>query len=208
MSVPRAKIRTKDVDWEAEYRQRKKVWEQKPHAYSVRAAKSVLKGRVLDIGCGEGYDCLYFASKGYSVTGLDISRTVITRLRAEAKRRGLRVRGQVVDIAKTKLRGQYDMVVSYGVLHFLGDQFPTWIQDIKARTRPGGVHAFYVFGNKGDFYAIGQHQFFFPSVRQLRSLYRDWKILRLEDTWRPLLIRGDHGEQLHNRMLKILVQKH
>ncbi|MBI4276597.1 methyltransferase domain-containing protein [Candidatus Uhrbacteria bacterium] len=201
------KIRTHDVDWETQYSHRRNVWEQKPHTYSVLASKRVRRGCILDIGCGEGYDCLYFAAKGYEVTGVDISRTVIKRLRAEAKRQRLHVRGRVADITTAKPRGTYDIVVSYGVLHFLGARFPAWMKELKARTKPGGIHALYVFGNEGDFYAIGKRQFYFPSIRQLRALYQDWTIIKIEETWRPLLIRGDRGERLFNSMFKILVQK-
>jgi 2-polyprenyl-3-methyl-5-hydroxy-6-metoxy-1,4-benzoquinol methylase len=28
-------------------------------------------GRVLDLGCGEGLDSVYFASRGFAVTGVD-----------------------------------------------------------------------------------------------------------------------------------------
>ena len=49
-------------------------------------------GRILDLGCGEGRDSVYFAFCGYEVTGLDVSAAGIEKAERLAKVRGVKVR--------------------------------------------------------------------------------------------------------------------
>jgi len=206
MAAFRTKVRAQEVDWEKEY-QKSQIWERRPHEYSALATKIVPAGSVLDLGCGEGYDCLYFASLGYDVTGIDISSTAIKRMVENAKRMDVNVRGFACDILDFYIEHNYDIIVSYGVLHFLGDQFGRYLAKLKQKTKPRGVHAFYIFSNRGDFYNIAKQRFHFPTEEGMVGLYGDWKILKLDQKNVELFIRGDRGEILHNDMIKILVQK-
>lgn len=43
-----------------------------------RAAMKLMRGRVLDVGCGAGRHALYLQRKGFDVTGLDVSKGAIT----------------------------------------------------------------------------------------------------------------------------------
>lgn len=194
------------VDWEERYRKTKtRLWKPKAHAYSRRAARYVENGRVLDLGSGEGYDCLYFARKSYQVTAIDISPTAIKRLLRTAKQRRLPIKGLVKNITEFAVRSPYDIIVSYGVLHFLGIRFKSYLLHLKRNTLPGGVHAFYIFGNRGDFYSIAKQRFYFPSEKELKNIYADWKILKFEKkNIRLLVTKGDNGEILYNTLFKIL----
>ncbi len=202
------KIRKQDVDWEKEYKTAKdKLWEQKAHAYSRLATNYVKKGRVLDLGSGEGHDCFYFAKNDYDVLGIDISKTVIKNMLVRARKYHLRLKGSAKDLTKSKIGGKYNIIVSYGVLQFLGSNFIEYINGLKNKTLLGGIHSFYIFGDKGDFYKLAKHRFHFPSEKELKKLYSDWKIIKFSKKNTKLLIRGDKGEVLYNLMFKILVQK-
>ena len=202
------KIREQDVDWEKEYKTtRGKLWEQKAHAYSRLTTQYITDGKVLDIGSGEGHDCFYFAKKGYDVLGIDISKTVMESMLARAKKYNLELKGAVKDISKSKIAGRYNIIASYGVLQFLGSGFKKYIIGLKNKTFPSGIHSFYIFGNKGDFYKLAKHRFYFPSEKELKELYADWKILKFSKKNTKLFIRGDQGEILYNLMFKIAAQK-
>lgn len=43
--------------------------------------------------------------------------------------------------------------------------------------------------------------------KELKFLYKDWKILKFNKKSVRLFIRGDHGEALYNSMFKMLAQK-
>ena len=200
------RIREKAVIWDKEYK-KAKLWEVKPHEYSRLATRIVPKGRVLDLGSGEGYDCLFFASRGHSVVGVDISKTAVSNMLQEARRQNILIKGVVSDLNKYNITGAYDIVVSYGALQFLGSKFKKVLSLLKQKMRHGGVHSFYIFGNKGDFFNIAKERFFFPSILELKEIYQDWKIAKLEKKNAKLLMRGDRGEALYNDMFKLLVQK-
>ncbi|MBI2676359.1 MAG: methyltransferase domain-containing protein [Candidatus Yanofskybacteria bacterium] len=202
------KTRKEDVDWEKEYKIAEgKLWEQKAHTYSRLATGYVKNGKVLDIGSGEGYDCFYFAQKGYDALGIDISKTVIKKMLDRAGKYSLKLKGLAKDITKSKIGGKYNIIVSYGVFQFLGSNFLEFIDDLKNKTLPGGINSFYIFGNKGDFYKLAKHRFYFPSEKTLKELYSDWKIVKFSKKNTKLLIRGDKGEVLHNLMFKLLARK-
>jgi SAM-dependent methyltransferase len=48
--------------------------------------------RVLDLGCGEGRDSVFFAERGFDVTGVDIARSGLSKAERLASARGVRVR--------------------------------------------------------------------------------------------------------------------
>ncbi len=49
----------------------------------------LIRGRVLDVGCGTGENVLFLAWRGYPTVGIDISPTAIERARAKAVERGI-----------------------------------------------------------------------------------------------------------------------
>lgn len=200
--------RKQPVHWEEVYRKSKKnVWRPKPHTYSIKAFKLIKKGRVLDLGSGDGHDALYFAQKGCDVTAVDISKTAIEKLKNKAKQEHLSVTSVTKDIRKFKPKGKYAAVVSYGTLQFLGSLFTAHISNLQKQTLVGGVHSLYLFGNKGDFYSLAKHRFHFPSKAELNKIYKGWKIISFEQKNARLLVKDDEGRSLYNVMHKILVQK-
>ena len=74
---------------------------------------------VLDLGCGQGRDALFIASRGHSVTGVDISPTGVAQMLDQAKARGLKIEGIVGDIVGFRTRQRFDAVVIDRVLHQL-----------------------------------------------------------------------------------------
>jgi len=202
------KVRNTDVNWESEYKSsNENLWEQKPHTFSQDAFSYIQTGKVLDLGAGEGYDCMYFAKKGFKVTALDISSTAIDKLLKKAANSDLSINGIVSDINKFYAESCYDIILSYGTLQFLGQNFNGYISNLKDKTNSGGLHVFYIFGNKGDFYSLAHKKFYFPSEKELLQMYSDWKIIKFEQKNTKLLIKGDKGEALYNLMFKILAQK-
>lgn len=202
------RIREATVDWPDIYdKTPRNVWEQSPHEFSRRAVSITTPGSVTDLGCGEGYDALYFAEQGYDVTAVDISSTVLDGLNKVAHAREFKVHTVQANIQTFKVSEQQMIIASYGVLHFLGNSYADRIRYFQKQTMQGGVHSFYLFGNKGDFYDIAQHKFWFPDLDGLRDLYKDWHIHRLESKNVALLIKGDNGEPLQNTLVKLLAQK-
>lgn len=66
---------------------------------------------ILDLGCGFGRHTLELASRGYQMTGLDLSRTLLERALAEARRRGLTVKFVHGDMRQASFTMAFDAII-------------------------------------------------------------------------------------------------
>src|ERR1700691_4493547 len=75
-------------------------------------ALGAIKGEVLDPGTGPGHHAIYYASKGYSATGIDGSEGAVERARENARKAGVSVDFQLADATKLDgLDNHFDTVV-------------------------------------------------------------------------------------------------
>lgn len=79
--------------------------------------------RVLDVGCGVGRWSRLLAARGATVTGVDLSPTMIAqaKLRAEAEGVSDRCRFRVQDLSKLDVGAQFDVVLGVTVLQHILD---------------------------------------------------------------------------------------
>jgi SAM-dependent methyltransferase len=114
-------------------------------AHEVDAAMEALElpppARVLDLACGWGRHALELAARGYRVTGLDLSDTLLAEARREAATRGLRIDWVRADMRAIPCRGAFDAVLclfsslGYG----LSDEEDLRVlEGARAALRPGG----------------------------------------------------------------------
>ncbi len=76
------------------------------------------KGRVLDIGCGQGRDSLFLVEQGYNVTGIDASEVGISQMLEYASSKNLNIKGIVADFYAYEFTETYDVIVLDSILHF------------------------------------------------------------------------------------------
>jgi SAM-dependent methyltransferase len=70
------------------------------------------KAMILDIGCGTGSLSVIFAGLGHTVTGIDLSPTMVSLAEAKAKSYGYQIKFQVMDAAFPELpHRHYDVIV-------------------------------------------------------------------------------------------------
>jgi 2-polyprenyl-3-methyl-5-hydroxy-6-metoxy-1,4-benzoquinol methylase len=78
--------------------------------------------KILDLGCGLGGLSIYFANKGASVTGVDISSLAIGCAHEIAQDRGLDIHYQHMDITNYDgVIGKFDLVMDSHLLHCITD---------------------------------------------------------------------------------------
>ncbi len=105
--------------------------------------------RVLDIGCGEGKDAVFFAKCGYAVTAFDISEQGIEKAKRLAEHNKADVNFFKADIFDYRPDKEYDIVFSSGVLHFIQQtQRKEFCDSLKAHTADRGINALNVFVKK------------------------------------------------------------
>jgi len=98
--------------WEARYQGDDRIWSGRPNPLLVREVTALAPGTALDLGCGEGADAVWLASRGWRVTGADISRTALERAAGHAAEAGVgdHVRWERHELGVTFPEGSFDLV--------------------------------------------------------------------------------------------------
>lgn len=76
------------------------------------------KGKLLDLGCGQGRDAIALARMGYDVTGLDNSRLGIAQMMNISRAENLNITGLVDDVYKFDGYQDFDVVLLDSMFHF------------------------------------------------------------------------------------------
>jgi len=170
--------------WAREYVRRPKdyIWGTEASSFAREVSALLPPGaRVLDLGCGEGRDSVFFASCGFEVTGVDVSLAGLRKAERLARERGFKVRWLHGDMAHLPFDGAFDLVYSCGAIHYVSRRerarlFPR----LKALTLPGGYHACIVFTDRAIYREKGEIiDYFIPG--ELARLYANWLIPRIEE---------------------------
>jgi len=105
--------------------------------------------RLLDIGCGEGRNAVFFARNGYQVTAFDISPRGIEKTKQLAADAGVPIEAFVADINEFRLTEPFDVLFSTGVLQYVPpEQRIDLFENYRTYTSPGGLNVFSVFVKK------------------------------------------------------------
>jgi SAM-dependent methyltransferase len=113
-------------------------------------AYGAVRGEVLDPGTGPGYHAIYYASQGYSTTGIDGSPSAIERAKRNAGRAEVQVDFRVADATTLDgFEGRFDTVVDSAFYHiFIDDQQAQtrYAQALYRATKPGARLFMFEFG--------------------------------------------------------------
>lgn len=67
--------------------------------------------RILDVGCGTGRHSIELASRGYSVTGIDLSESMINKAMEYTGKLGLNIDFKVADARELKFKNEFDLAI-------------------------------------------------------------------------------------------------
>ncbi len=126
------------------------VFGTEPSDFALEIAWLVEPGhRVLDLGCGEGRDSVFFAELGAVVTGIDLSADGLEKARRLAHARGVRVSWRMGPMLDVLPPGPFHLIFSCGSIHYVRrDRRALLFERLKAMTQPGGHHAHLVFTDR------------------------------------------------------------
>jgi SAM-dependent methyltransferase len=119
-------------------------------AFVALEEAGLVRGPVLDVGCGTGELSLYLARQGHDVLGIDIAPTAVARAREKARWRRIPAAFLVwdaMDLAGLADRGlRFRTVVDSATFHIFGDRDrDRYVEGLKAVLEPGG--AFLLLGD-------------------------------------------------------------
>jgi 2-polyprenyl-3-methyl-5-hydroxy-6-metoxy-1,4-benzoquinol methylase len=77
-----------------------------------------MKGKLLDLGCGQGRDAIPLARLGFKVTGIDASKVGIEHLNRRAEAEQLPLQGFVGNMFEFDDFGNYDFILLDSLFHF------------------------------------------------------------------------------------------
>jgi SAM-dependent methyltransferase len=119
------------------------VWSGNPNPLLVRYAAELPPGTALDVGSGEGADVRWLASRGWTVTGADISPVALRRSAELAGRAGAaiaaRIRWQQADVLTWAPPAQRFDLVSAQYVHLPRAARESLHRRLAAAVRPGGT---------------------------------------------------------------------
>jgi SAM-dependent methyltransferase len=114
----------------------------------------ILKGRftkemkILDAGCGEGRNAVYFVNQGYQIFGIDPNEIAIQYCRYAAKSLNPEFDSHRFQVGRLEQipfhAGAFDVVICSAVLHFAKsvDNFFKMIAEVHRTLKPGGIFWF------------------------------------------------------------------
>jgi len=143
-------------------------------------ALPLLRGRVLDLGCGLGNLSIEAARRGCIVTALDASPTAIDRIRGSAAAESLPITAEVADLTNYKIAEDFDVIVSIGLLMFMPETHAHRVlRDLQAHVVPGGLAIVNVLIEGTtylDMFQPGHYYLFHRS--ELEEQFAEWDLVK------------------------------
>lgn len=97
--------------WDERYGSAERIWSGNPNPHLVTTATDLPPGEALEVGSGEGADAIWLATRGWTVTGVDVSQVALDRAERHAKEAGADVTWQRADVMSwDPAPARYDLV--------------------------------------------------------------------------------------------------
>jgi tellurite methyltransferase len=131
--------------YEEEYRSEASYWGKKPSGLCLKVLKMMPAkngGKLLDIGCGEGRNAVFFAQNGYEVKAFDSAAAGVEKTKHNAEKAGVQIDVFQADLNDFRLEESFDVIFSTGVLHYILPRLRKEVLDnYKNFTNSGGLNA-------------------------------------------------------------------
>ena len=140
------------------------------------------RAKVLDLGCGDGRNTIFLASKNFIVFGVDNSPHGLKKIKAAIKNTKIakNIHLKKANLRRIKLRpDEFNLVVCTNTLHEIGaDGVKHIIKQAKNSTKLLGINYLAFFIPKA-----GTHMrkgCYYPNPSAIIRQYKGWKILRIK----------------------------
>lgn len=141
--------------------------------------------KTIDLGCGAGNYAIYLASKGFDVTGVDISSKAIEIAKENARKKGLKCNFVVADVLGDldEIEETFDFAYDWELLHHI---FPKkrekYVKNVYGLLNPMGKYLCVCFSEKDpQFGGSGKYRktplgtiLYFSSEEELRDLFNPY----------------------------------
>ena len=182
-------------------------WGAKPSAICHQVLQLLPPDRtvsLLDIGCGEGRNAVFFAYSGYGVTAFDASAEGAATTERLAKAAQVPISVFQADMNAHRLEQDFDILFSTGVFHLIPRNLRQEVfSHYKRRTTAGGLNVFSLFVRKPF---IGKAPDSDPGAEpwfsgELLTLFHDWRIEYCAEEVFDCMSGGIPHQHAVNRMI-------
>ncbi|OBK82062.1 class I SAM-dependent methyltransferase [Mycobacterium sp. 1164985.4] len=151
----------------------------------------LIRGRILDVGCGAGEHTILLAKLGYDVVGVDYAPSAVEHARRNAEAKGVAARFEVAD-AMDLGNDAYDTIVDSALFHiFDATDRAKYVRSLHAACRPGGLVHLLALSDRG--------RGFGPQVSEsdIRDAFSDgWVLESLEETTYRGVVQPSQAEAI------------
>lgn len=136
------------------------------------------RGRALDVAMGSGQNSVYLAKMGFEVEGVDISAEAINNARELARKSGVTIRTEVVDLENGYQikESAHDVIICF---HYLQRSL---IPRIKDALRKGGMVVYETFIiDQAALFGKPRNPDYLLRHNELLDLFRDFRCLRYRE---------------------------
>jgi len=176
-------LKFKNLFFDLWYRFGKPPWiidQAQPDLIAAAEKGEVCGPTVLDVGCGDGNNAIYLASRGFDVTGIDVSAKAISIAKQKAANAKVTVTFLTLDALKIgALDKRFDTVIDFGLFHNLGDDDRRrYVRELSEVCVSKGQFLMMCLGDEAGEYPVYPKRYP-PTVSQdeIRAAFSDgWKI--------------------------------
>ncbi len=173
--------------YSALYKNEEYFWSTVPNAVSYRLLQQFPPrdyNTVLELGCGEGRDAVFFGANHYNVTAIDKVSEGIEKAIHLARVNEVHANFICADLRSFTSKTHYDLIYGFRILHYLQpSERQAQISRYQEMTRIGGIHAFTVCVDKGFIPLPPDHEEETVLFRsgELFGYYSDWELLYINE---------------------------
>lgn len=144
----------RSVDWDERYLKHQTPWETNQPSTELQrvlADHQIAPCQALELGSGTGSNSVFLATRGFEVTGVELSANAVTQARDRATHAKVDVRWYVGDIlAPPDLGDPFPFVFDRGVYHVVRNvDIEAFRETLKRYSAPGGLYLT-LAGNAND----------------------------------------------------------
>ena len=139
---------------------------------------------LIDIGCGEGRNSVFFAQNGFNVTSVDISENGIEKAKSFAKLQGVKINAFTANMFDFRLENKFDVIFCIGTLNYIPENLRKEIIDNYIQSlNPNGIVVFNAKISK-PFLPDFTDQFSYNwSSGELENYFKDLEFIQTQETY-------------------------
>lgn len=176
------------MEYDTLYKNNSAVWGEEPSGLLLMIFEKLKRGSsFLDLGCGQGRDCLFMLENGFEVVAVDSSASGLSSIKNKISEKGLPI--EKIELVEGDMRDfeiekdKFSVINAFNSLQFLPKKNALkLLEKIKTNLKVGGYFLIASFTTKDSFFEKSnpEKQCFFEE-NELKNIFHDFEIAAYEE---------------------------